>query len=142
MLGGGWGISSGDRSRVMSVEDKRESEDVNMDDLFTMLYFDVSYPMNFFGFGYPKKHGSFKSYLMQDPVTEDWEIWATYRQASKEPRKYFDFVHNDWFSFRPKYFSTSRYVHRWTHFCLSYRKRDGFVKVVKVLVVRKRTECI
>ena len=104
MLGGGWGISSGDRSRVMSVEDKRESEDVNMDDLFTMLYFDVSYPMNFFGFGYPKKHGSFKSYLMQDPVTEDWEIWATYGQANKEPRNYFDFVHNDWFSFRPKYF--------------------------------------
>ncbi len=46
------------------------------------------------------------------------------------------------FHFELNILLTSHYVYRWTHFCLSYRKRDGFVKVVKVLVVQKRTECI
>ena len=66
------------RDRIISIEDYRESEDIDMDSLFSMLYFGVGYPKNFFGFGYPKVKGGFKSYLSRHPVTQSWEIWTTY----------------------------------------------------------------
>ncbi len=87
-----------ERSRIISVEEYRSSEDISPDSLVNLLYLRAAYPKNFFGFGYPKVRGSFKSYLLQDPETDEWEIWAT---------------------------------SRWIHVCIAYRKRDGFLKVIK-----------
>ncbi len=85
----------------MSVEAFRPSPDISEDALFSLLWFPVDHPQTWFGFGYPRAHGSFKSYLMTDPETDDWEIWTT---------------------------------NQWMHLCLSYRKEDGWLKVIKVSV--------
>ena len=43
------------------------------------LYFGAHYPVTFFGFGYPRKSGSYASFLLKDPDTDEVEIWATFR---------------------------------------------------------------
>ena len=44
-----------------------------------MLWFGANYPHSFFGFGYPRAHGSYKSWLLKDPATGDFEVWASNR---------------------------------------------------------------
>ncbi|CAM6054349.1 unnamed protein product [Sphagnum tenellum] len=44
-----------------------------------LLWFGTGYPFSFFGFGYPQKHGSYKSWLLKDPDTGDFEVWASNR---------------------------------------------------------------
>ncbi len=95
--------SFGHPSRIVTIEDRHhpteEDDDFHMDSVFSLFYFQVSYPKNFFGFGHPVAEGSFKSFLLQDADTDEWEIWAT---------------------------------NQWTHLCFAYRKRDGYLKVIKV----------
>ena len=59
------GGSDIDRSRVVSIEDRREEEGQTYDGLFSLFHLNVAFPKNFFGFGFPKVKGSYKSYLMQ-----------------------------------------------------------------------------
>ncbi len=63
------------------------------------MNFGANFPFSFFGFGNPKREGSWKSFVLRDPETGEFEVWAT---------------------------------NRWSHVCLSYRKRDGHIRVVKV----------
>ncbi len=87
------------RDRLLSVEEFRESPDVNEDEMFNMLWLPVDYPHSWFGFGYPRAHGSYKAYLLSDADLKNYEVWT---------------------------------ANQWMHLCLAYRKRDGWVKVIKV----------
>ena len=49
------------------------------DNDFNLLWFDASFPYSFFGFGHPRKKGSYKSFLIRDPERDDFEVWATNR---------------------------------------------------------------
>ncbi|CAM6054348.1 unnamed protein product [Sphagnum tenellum] len=44
-----------------------------------LLWLGAGYPYSFFGFGYPIRHGSYKSWLLKDPDTGDFEVWASNR---------------------------------------------------------------
>jgi hypothetical protein len=46
---------------------------------FQLLWFGAEYPASFFGFGYPRKRESYKSWLLQDPSdNRNWQIlWKT-----------------------------------------------------------------
>ena len=44
-----------------------------------LLWLNANYPYSFFGFGYPRKEGSYKSWLLRDPESGDFGIFATNR---------------------------------------------------------------
>jgi len=46
---------------------------------FSLTELNARFPMAFFGFGYPRERGSYKSFFLYDVETNDWEIWATKR---------------------------------------------------------------
>ena len=46
---------------------------------FQLMWFGANYPYSFIGFGFPREHGSYKSWLLKDPDTLDFEIWASNR---------------------------------------------------------------
>ncbi len=43
------------------------------------FFMDAAYPATFLGFGHPQKAGSYKTFLLKDPETEQFNIFATYR---------------------------------------------------------------
>ena len=49
------------------------------DPAFQLLYFGADYPYTFFGFGFPRAWGSYKSMLLRDPDSGDFELWAANR---------------------------------------------------------------
>ncbi len=57
-------------------------------------------PNSFFGYGYPRKRGAFKSWILQ-------------ARDAHGTRELFG-------------------ANRWTHVCLAYQKKNGFVKVIRV----------
>ncbi len=65
---------------------------------FQLLNLGANFPFSFFGFGNPKSAGSYKTFVLRDVETGEFEVWAT---------------------------------NRWSHVCLSYRRRDGHLRVVK-----------
>lgn len=44
-----------------------------------LLWFGANFPYSFFGFGFPKVHGSYKSWLLKDPDSGDFGVWASNR---------------------------------------------------------------
>lgn len=64
------------RSRLITIEDWRQDE---QDSNFQLMWFGAMFPFSFFGFGYPREHGSYKSWVLYDPLSNDFEIWASNR---------------------------------------------------------------
>ncbi len=46
------------------------------------FFMDAGYPATFIGFGHPEEDGSYKTFLLKDPKTGQYEIFATNRCVS------------------------------------------------------------
>ena len=82
-------------SRLLTIADWKEDEALEE---FQLLFFGAWYPQTFFGFGHPRRKGSYATYLLTDTRNRT-DVWV--------PNK-------------------------WTQMCLSYRKRDAFLRITVV----------
>ncbi len=46
---------------------------------FQLLNLGANFPFSFFGFGNPKEEGSYKTFVLRDVETGEFEVWATNR---------------------------------------------------------------
>ena len=64
------------KAQLLMIEDWRDTND---DPDFRLLWFPAKYPETFFGFGYPRNHDSYGSYLLKDPVKDTYQIFTPFR---------------------------------------------------------------
>lgn len=61
-------------SRLLTIANWRDSEEDD-GDVFNMLWLGAWYPFSFFGFGNPKRSGSYASFLLKYPNTTEFKVW-------------------------------------------------------------------
>ena len=59
---------------MVTIANWRQGEEDDRD-AFELLWLGAWYPVTFFGFGSPKEAGSYRSFLLKYPNTDQFKVW-------------------------------------------------------------------